>query len=79
MDTNHRRGIDGLLPLDWLPADVTLTTHTGAHGDKAEDSCAMAISLLNARLPQLLALTQSRLEPIYTTPLPASLSSSSAR
>jgi phosphoglycerate dehydrogenase-like enzyme len=63
-------GIDGLLPLDWLPADVMLTNNTGAHGAKAEESCAMAISLLNARLPQLLAHQRSHAwQPIYTTPV----------
>lgn len=63
-------GIDGLLPLDWLPADVALTNNTGAHGAKAEDSCAMAISLLNARLPQLMAHQRDhRWAPIYTTPV----------
>lgn len=63
-------GIDGLLPLDWLPADVTLTNNTGAHGDKAEDSCIMAISALNARLPQLLAYQRNHAwRPIYTTPV----------
>jgi phosphoglycerate dehydrogenase-like enzyme len=63
-------GIDGLLPLDWLPRDVHLTNNTGAHGAKAEDSCAMAISLLNARLPELLAHQRARRwQPIYTTPV----------
>jgi phosphoglycerate dehydrogenase-like enzyme len=61
-------GIDHLLPLAWLPDDVALTNNTGAHGPKAEDSCAMAISLLNARLPQLLAHQRAhRWEPVYTT------------
>jgi phosphoglycerate dehydrogenase-like enzyme len=63
-------GIDGLLPLDWLPADVTLTNNTGAHGDKAEDSCIMAISALNARLPQLLAQQRKHeWKQIFTTPV----------
>jgi phosphoglycerate dehydrogenase-like enzyme len=63
-------GIDGLLPLDWLPGDIALTNNRGAHGVKAEDSCAMAISLLNSRLPQLLAHQRNRVwQPIYTTPV----------
>lgn len=63
-------GIDGLLPLEWLPQDVTLTNNTGAHGDKAEESCAMAISLLNARLPQLIASQRNHAwQPVYTTPV----------
>lgn len=63
-------GIDGLLPLDWLPADIALTNNRGAHGPKAEDSCAMAISLLNARLPQMMAAQRNRAwQPVYTTPV----------
>ena len=63
-------GIDGLLPLDWLPQDVMLTNNTGAHGAKAEESCIMALSLLNARLPQLLARQRNHVwDPIYTTPV----------
>jgi len=63
-------GIDGLLPLDWLPRDIALTNNRWAHGPKAEDSCAMAISLLNARLPQLMAAQRNHAwQPIYTTPV----------
>ena len=63
-------GIEGLLPLDWLPGDIALTNNSGAHGPKAEDSCTMAIALLNARLPQLLASQQRRAwEAVYTTPV----------
>jgi len=63
-------GIDGLLPLDWLPSDIALTNNRGAHGPKAEESCAMAISLLNARLPQMIAAQRNHAwQPVYTTPV----------
>jgi phosphoglycerate dehydrogenase-like enzyme len=63
-------GIDGLLPLDWLPSDIALTNNRWAHGPKAEESCAMAISLLNARLPQMIAAQRNHAwQPIYTTPV----------
>jgi len=63
-------GVDGLLPLDWLPGGIALTNNRGAHGPKAEESCAMAISLLNARLPQMLASQRKHAwQPIYTTPV----------
>jgi phosphoglycerate dehydrogenase-like enzyme len=63
-------GIDGLLPLDWLPTDIALTNNSGAHSAKAEDSCTMAISLLNARLPELMASQRNRAwKPVYTTPV----------
>jgi phosphoglycerate dehydrogenase-like enzyme len=67
---NTGAGIDGLLPLDWLPADIALTSNRGAHGPKAEDSCAMAISILNARLPQMIAAQRNHAwQPVYTTPV----------
>ena len=67
---NTGAGIDGLLPLDWLPADIALTNNRGAHGPKAEDSCAMAISLLNARLPQMIAAQRNHAwQQVYTTPV----------
>ncbi|HSE01065.1 MAG TPA: D-2-hydroxyacid dehydrogenase [Burkholderiales bacterium] len=63
-------GIDSLLPLDWLPRDIALTNNRWAHGPKAEDSCALAITMLNARLPQLLASQRHHTwEPVYTTPV----------
>ena len=63
-------GIETLLPLDWLPSNIALTNNSGAHGPKAEDSCTMAIALLNARLPQMMASQQRRAwEPVYTTPV----------
>ena len=63
-------GIESLLPLDWLPDDIALTNNSGAHGPKAEDSCAMAIALLNACLPRMIASQQRRAwEPVYTTPV----------
>ena len=63
-------GIDGLLPLDWLPAAVALTNNSGAHSAKAEDSCTMAISLLNARLPRMIGSQRNHAwDPVYTTPV----------
>src|SRR5262245_12140552 len=63
-------GVEGLLPLDWLPQDIALTNNSGAHSVKAEDSCTMAISLLNARLPQFIGSQRRHAwEPIYTTPV----------
>ena len=47
-------GIDGLMPLDWLPSRVTLTNNSGQHGEKAEDSCAMSLLALHSRLPEVM-------------------------
>lgn len=63
-------GIDHLLPLDWLPHEIALTNNSGAHGPKAEESCLMAISLLNSRLPQLIAHQRKHeWKPINTAPV----------
>ena len=63
-------GVDTLIPLDWLPEDMTLTNNRGAHGAKAEDSCAMALLVLNSRLPEIMTnQRERRWEPIFSTPI----------
>ncbi len=63
-------GIDSLMPLDWLPRNIALTNNTGAHGDKAEDSCLLAILMLHQRMPEMIQSQHaSRWEPLYTTPI----------
>jgi phosphoglycerate dehydrogenase-like enzyme len=63
-------GVDGLMPMSWLPEDVALTNNSGAHGEKAEDSCAMALLMLNARMPEVLTnQRERRWQPIFTTPI----------
>jgi phosphoglycerate dehydrogenase-like enzyme len=48
-------GIDRLLPLDWLPPQVRLTNSSGIHSRKAGEYALMAMLMLHARLPNLLA------------------------
>ena len=63
-------GVDGLMPLDWLPADITLTNNSGAHGDKAEDYCAMALLMLQMRMPSVMDNQRDgKWDPIFTTPI----------
>ena len=63
-------GIEPLLPLDWLPPDVTLTNNSGAHGPKAEDSCTMALLMLQSRMPEMVTnQRERRWEPIYAAPI----------
>ncbi len=60
-------GIEPLLPLDWLPRGVTLTNNSGVHARKTGEFAAMALLMLNSRLPQLIANQQARRwEPIFT-------------
>lgn len=61
-------GVDFMLPLDWVPAGLTLTTNCGAHVPKASQSGLMAILMANAQIPKL-ATAQRRREwnRIFTT------------
>jgi phosphoglycerate dehydrogenase-like enzyme len=53
-------GVDGLLPLDWLPRRVALTNNRGAHGAKAEEYMRMAYTMLHTRMPEIIANQQAR-------------------
>jgi phosphoglycerate dehydrogenase-like enzyme len=60
-------GIEPLLPLDWLPKGVALTNNSGVHVRKTAEFAAMALLMLNARMPQIVT-NQSRFkwEQIFT-------------
>ena len=45
-------GIDGLMPMDWLPADVQVWTNRGIHGAKAGEFGLMALLMLASRVPE---------------------------
>ncbi|MCE2947726.1 MAG: D-2-hydroxyacid dehydrogenase [Betaproteobacteria bacterium] len=53
-------GIDGLLPLDWLPEGCVLTNNSGAHAAKAQDSGAMGLLMLNAFIPQVMTAQREK-------------------
>ena len=53
-------GIDGALPLDWLPRSTVFTNNSGAHGHKAEQYMTMAYHLLNSRMAAITANQQAR-------------------
>jgi len=44
-------GIDGLMPLDWLPPNVQLWTNRGIHAGKAGEFGIMSILMLASRVP----------------------------
>lgn len=52
-------GVDGYLPLDWLPRGVVFTNNH-AHGAKAEQFMCMAFHLLNSRMPEIVANQRAR-------------------
>ncbi len=47
-------GVDGVLPLDWLPRGVSFTNNSGAHGRKAEQYMIMAYNLINSRMAAIM-------------------------
>jgi phosphoglycerate dehydrogenase-like enzyme len=53
-------GVDGYLPLDWLPARATFTNNRGAHGVKAEQFMRMAYTLLHTQMPEIIAQQRGR-------------------
>ncbi|MCC7487158.1 MAG: D-2-hydroxyacid dehydrogenase [Burkholderiales bacterium] len=53
-------GVDGLVPLDWLPRGVAFTNNSGAHGAKAEEYLRMAYTMLNCRMPRIIADQHAR-------------------
>jgi len=60
-------GIEPLLPLDWLPPGMTLTNNSGVHIQKTAEFAAMALLMLNSRLPRMIANQQAqRWDPLFT-------------
>ncbi len=60
-------GVDGFFPLDWLPRSVAFTNNHGAHGVKAEQYVRMALTMLHARMPGIIAnQRERRWQPIFT-------------
>ena len=51
-------GIEPLLPLEWLPKQVTLTNNSGVHVQKTGEFATMALLALCYRLPEMLANQQ---------------------
>lgn len=62
-------GIEHVLPLDWLPRGVALTTNSGVHAPKAGEFAAMAILMINNHLPALVtAQREGRWQRLFSTP-----------
>ncbi len=48
-------GIDGLMPLDWLPPGVGLLNNRGTHGAKAGEFAIMSLLMLASHMPTFVA------------------------
>lgn len=53
-------GVDGFLPLGWLPRGAVFTNNRGAHGVKAEQFMRMAYTMLHTRMPEIIANQRAR-------------------
>ena len=53
-------GVDGVLPLTWLPRGVVFTNNSGAHGVKAEQYITMAYHLINTRMAAIVTNQQRK-------------------
>ena len=63
-------GVDHVLPLDWLPANVKLTTAAGAHAIMAGEVLAMSVMMLNNDIPAFMTnQRQSRWQPLFSGPI----------
>ncbi|MCG8548474.1 MAG: D-2-hydroxyacid dehydrogenase [Alphaproteobacteria bacterium] len=61
-------GIEYLMPMDWLPESVVLTNISGTHAPKAAEFVTMAVLMLNARLPAVIANQRdARWEQLFST------------
>jgi len=63
-------GLDQCLPLNWLPANVLLTTSAGAHAIKAGEFLATAVLMLNNQFPAFMTnQRQAKFKPIVSRPI----------
>jgi phosphoglycerate dehydrogenase-like enzyme len=46
-------GVEDVMPLNWLPANVQLVNNSGVHVEKAREFTIMSLLALNARLPEI--------------------------
>ncbi len=60
-------GIEGALPLDWLPRGVKLANNSGVHVAKTREFLLMSLLALNCRLPAIVSNQRNaRWEQIFT-------------
>ncbi len=63
-------GLDRLMPFDWLPPRLVLVNNRGVHGTKMADYAAMALLMLNARVPAFADAQRRQLwAPHYVPPI----------
>ena len=63
-------GVEHLMPMDWLPPEVTLVNSKGIHATRAGEFGLMAILMLHSRMPRIIG-QQSRRQwtSLYASPI----------
>jgi phosphoglycerate dehydrogenase-like enzyme len=60
-------GVEGLLPLDWMPPGLRLTNNSGVHVKKVYEFGLMSLLMINARVPQIFSQqTRGEWNPVFT-------------
>ena len=63
-------GVEHMLPMDWLPEQVTLTNNKGVHAAKAGEFGLMAVLMLHSKIPAIVTNQQNSVfESLYTSPI----------
>ena len=63
-------GVEHMLPMDWLPDNVTLTNNKGVHAAKAGEFGLMAILMLHSHMPAIATNQGKRVyESLYCSPI----------
>ena len=66
-------GVEHLLPMEWLPAQVTLTNNKGVHAAKAGEFGLMGVLMLHNHMPSLIANQREAVyDSLYSTPISGS-------
>ena len=63
-------GVEHLLPMTWLPQQVTLTNNKGVHGDKAGEFGLMAVLMLHTHMPAVAFNQRNAVyDSLYSSPI----------
>lgn len=63
-------GVEHMLPMDWLPEQVTLTNNKGVHAAKAGEFGLMAVLMLHSKMPAIVTNQKNAVyDSLYTSPI----------
>lgn len=63
-------GVEHMLPMDWIPAGVTLTNNKGVHAAKAAEFGLMSVLMLHSHIPAVVSNQRLKIyDSLYATPI----------